>query len=187
MYDHQIISPGQIQCVSWNSRNIWYDKVYTDRSNMNKRVGKRQSSIAISKMVGQAVATCPKILPNNRTIFTEATAIIIAMEYLEYCQHMGPVRHDVNSLLWLNVLLAGQSRVKIPRTLSFAKSWTSSGYWTIRVYRSIYHFCWISSHCGIFGNERVGQLAKDTLENDIDPLASVHCVDLKPLVNFYIQ
>ena len=48
-------------------------------------------------------------------------------------------------------------------------------------------FYWIPSHCGIDGNERVDQLAKETLDQDIDPLASVHYTDLKPLVNSYIQ
>ena len=49
------------------------------------------------------------------------------------------------------------------------------------------HFCWIPSHCGIDGNEWVDQLAKETLDQDIDPLASVHYTDMKPLVNSYIQ
>ena len=48
-------------------------------------------------------------------------------------------------------------------------------------------FCWIPSHCGIGWNERVDQLAKETLDQDIDPLASVHYTDMKPLVNSYIQ
>ena len=48
-------------------------------------------------------------------------------------------------------------------------------------------FCWVPSHCGIDGNERVDQLAKKTLDQDIDPLASVHYTDMKPLVNSYIQ
>ena len=48
-------------------------------------------------------------------------------------------------------------------------------------------FCWIPIHCGIEGNERVDQLAKETLDQDIDPLASIHFTDLKPLVNAYIQ
>ena len=47
-------------------------------------------------------------------------------------------------------------------------------------------FCWIPSHCGIEGNEKVDQLAKETLDQDIAPLASVHYTDLKPLVNSYI-
>ena len=48
-------------------------------------------------------------------------------------------------------------------------------------------FCWIPSHCGIEGNEKVDQLAKETLDQDIDTLASVHYKDLKPQVNSYIQ
>ena len=48
-------------------------------------------------------------------------------------------------------------------------------------------FCWIPSHCGIDGNERVDQLAKETLDHDIDPLVGVHFADLKPQVNSYIQ
>ena len=48
-------------------------------------------------------------------------------------------------------------------------------------------FCWVPGHCGIDGNERVDQLAKETLDQDIDPLASVHYTDMKPLVNSYIQ
>ena len=48
-------------------------------------------------------------------------------------------------------------------------------------------FCWIPSHCGIGGNERVDQLAKETVNQDIDPLASFNYTDLKPLVNSYIQ
>ena len=48
-------------------------------------------------------------------------------------------------------------------------------------------FCWVPSHCGIDGNERVDQLAKETLDQDIDPLANVHYTDMKPLINSYIQ
>ena len=48
-------------------------------------------------------------------------------------------------------------------------------------------FCWVPSHCGIEGNEIVDQLAKETLDQDIDPLATVHYADLKPVVNSYIQ
>ena len=51
-------------------------------------------------------------------------------------------------------------------------------------------FCWIPSHSGIGGNKRVEQLAKETpqetLDQDIDPLASIHYTDMKSLVNSYI-
>ena len=48
-------------------------------------------------------------------------------------------------------------------------------------------FYWIPSHCGIDGNERVDQLAKETLDHDIEPLVGVRYADLKPQVNSYIQ
>ena len=47
-------------------------------------------------------------------------------------------------------------------------------------------FCRVPSHCGIDGNERVDQLAEETLDQGIDPLASVHYTDMKPLINSYI-
>ena len=43
------------------------------------------------------------------------------------------------------------------------------------------------SHCGIDGNETVVQPAKETLDQDIEPLSSVHYTDMKSLVNSYIQ
>ena len=59
--------------------------------------------------------------------------------------------------------------------------------WSLNDKGTRVRFCRIPSHCGINGNERVDQLAKDTLDQDIDPLASVHYTDMKPLVNSYIQ
>ena len=47
--------------------------------------------------------------------------------------------------------------------------------------------CWVPSNCGIEGNEIVDQLAKETLDHDMDPLTTVHYADLKPLVNSHIQ
>ena len=48
-------------------------------------------------------------------------------------------------------------------------------------------FRWVPSHCGIDGNKRVDKLTKETLDQDIDPLASVRYTYMKPLVNSYIQ
>ena len=59
--------------------------------------------------------------------------------------------------------------------------------WSLNDKGTHVRFCWVRSHCGIDGNERVDQLAKETLDQDIDPLASVHYTDIKPLVNSYIQ
>ena len=48
-------------------------------------------------------------------------------------------------------------------------------------------FCWVPSQCGIEGNEKVDQLAKETLDQDIDQMASVHYTDMKSLVNSSVQ
>ena len=61
----------------------------------------------------------------------------------------------------------------------------SSGHWATKAPMSA--FCWVPSHCGIEGNEIVDQLAKETLDHDIDPLTTVHYADLKPVMNSYIQ
>ena len=48
-------------------------------------------------------------------------------------------------------------------------------------------FCWIPSHCGIERNESVHQIAKETLDQDINPLSGIHQTDFKPVVNSCIQ
>ena len=67
------------------------------------------------------------------------------------------------------------------------KSHFFSTRWSLSDKGTRVRFCWVPSHCGIDGNERVDQLAKETLDQDIDPLANVHYTDMKPLVNSYIQ
>ena len=96
---------------------------------------------------------------------------------------MGPVHHDIvvysDSMSCLRAI-AGENTEDpfICHIMNLLWSLSDKG---TRV------FCWVPSHCGINGNERVDQLAKETLDQDIDPLASVHYTDMKPLVNSYIQ
>ena len=82
-----------------------HDEVYTDGSKMNERAG---AAAVINHHFQNGETTCRQLskrLPDNSTIFVaEATPISLA---LNYYQHMGPVHHDVVSLLWLNVLFAG--------------------------------------------------------------------------------
>ena len=122
-----------------------------------------------------------KRLPDNSTIFAaEATAITLA---LDYYRHMDPVQHDV--VFYSDSMSCRRLRVKTWKTLSFVISWTFSGHWHNK--STCVRFCWVPSHCGIEGNELVDQLAKETLDHDINPLTTVHYADLKPLVNAYIK
>ena len=96
----------------------------------------------------------------------------------------GPSPSWCSSLLWLNVLFAGNWgwRHREPFICHIMNL-----LWSLSDKGTRVPFCWVPSHCGIDGNERVDQLAKETLDQDIDPLASVQYTDMKPLVNSYIQ
>ena len=159
-----------------------HDEVYTDGSKMNERV---RAAAVINRHFQNGETTCRQLskrLPDNSTIFAaEATAISLA---LNCYQHMGPVHHDVvvysDSMSCLQAIEGEDTENPfICHIMNLLWSLSDKG---TRV-----RFCWVPSHCGIDGNERVDQLAKETLDQDIDPLASVHYTDMKPLVNSYIQ
>ena len=121
-------------------------------------------------------------LPDISNIFAaEATAISLALNYF---QHMGTVNHDVvvysDSMSCLQAIEGEDIATPfICHIMNLLCLLSDKG---TRV-----RFWWIPSICGIEGNERVDQVTKETLDQDIDPLANVHYTDLKPLVNSYIQ
>ena len=111
-----------------------------------------------------------KRLPNNSTIFAaEATAITLALN--DY-RHMNPVQHD--AIIYsdsMSCLQAIEGEVTnnplICQIMNLLWAFSDKG--------TLVHFWWVPSHCGIQGNEILDQLAKETLDHDIDPLATVHC------------
>ena len=159
-----------------------HDEVYTDGSKMNERVG---VAAVINRHFPNDETTCRQLskrLPDNSTIFAaEGTAISLA---LNYYQHMGPVHHDVvvysDSMSCLQAIEGEDTdNPFICDIMNLLWSLSDKG---TRVL-----FCWVPSHSSIHGNEGVDQLAIETPDQDIDPLASVHYTDIKPLVNSYIQ
>ena len=96
----------------------------------------------------------------------------------------GPSPSWCSSLLWLNVLFQA---IEGEDTENPFICHIMNLLWSLSNKGTHVRFCWVPSHCGIDGNERVDQLAKETLDQDICPLASVHYTDMKPLVNSYIQ
>ena len=152
-----------------------HDEVYTNGSKMNKRLG---AAAVINRHFQNGETTCcqlSKILPDNSTIFAaEATAISLV---LNHYQHMGPSRRSC--LLWL--LFAGNWGWRHWETFympyhepALVTEWQG-------------HTCSFLLDTKPLWHWRVDQLAKETLDQDIDPLASVHYTDMKPLVNSYIQ
>ena len=159
-----------------------HDEVYTDGSKMNERV---RAAAVINRHFQNGETTCRQLskrLPDNSTIFAaEATAISLA---LSYYQHMGPVHHDV--VVYSDAMSCLQA-IEGEDTENPFICHIMNLLWSLSDKGTRVRFCWVPSHCGIDGNERVDQLAKETLDQDIDPLASVHYTDMKPLVNSYIQ
>ena len=119
-----------------------------------------------------------KRLPDNSTIFAaEATAISLA---LNYYQHMGPVNHDV--VIYSDSMSCLQATEGEDTESPFICH-IMNLLWLLREKGTHICFCRIPSHCGIEGNESVDQLAKEALDQNKDPPASVHYTDMKPLVN----
>ena len=159
-----------------------HDEVYTDGSKMNERVG---AAAVINRHFQNGETTCRQLskrLPDNSTIFSaEATSISLA---LNCYQNIGPVHYDVvvysDSMSCLQEIEGEDTKNPfICHIMNLLCLLSDKGTHVL--------FCWIPSHCGIEGNERVDQLAKETLDQDIDPLANFHYTDMKPLVNSYIQ
>ena len=159
-----------------------HDEVYTDGSKMNERVG---AAAVINRHFQDGETTCRQLsqrLPDNSTIFAaEATAITLA---LNYYQHMGPVHHDVG--VYSDSMSCLQA-IEGEDTENTFICHIMNLLWLLSNKGTHVRFCWKPSNCGIEGNEKVDQLAKETLDQDINPLASVHYTELKPLVNSYIQ
>ena len=149
---------------------------------MNERVG---AAAVINRHFQNGEMTCRQLskrLPNNSTIFAaEARAITLALDYYRY---MDPIKHDVvvysDSMSCLQVIEGKDTENPLICHIM-------NLLWALSDKGTRVRFCWVPSHCGIEGNEIVDQLAKETLDHDIDPLATVHYADLKPVVNSYIQ
>ena len=170
---------AQAKFNEYREAQVSHDEVYTDGAKMIERVG---VAAVINRHFQNGETTCRQLskrLPDNSTIFAaEARAISLA---LNYYQHMGPVHHDVvvysDSKSCLQAI--GSEDTENPFIChNMILPWSLSDKGT-RV-----RFCWVPSHCGIDGNEKVDQLAKETRDQDMDPLANVHYTDMKPLVNY---
>ena len=149
---------------------------------MIERVG---AGAVINRHFLDGETTCrhmSKRLPDNSTIFAaEATAITLALNYYQY---MDPVHHDV--VVYSDSMSCLQA-IEGEDTENPFICHIMNLLWFLSDKGTHVRFCWIPSHCGMEGNDRVDQLAKEPLDHNIDQLANVHHAYLKPLVNSYIQ
>ena len=159
-----------------------HDEIYTDGSKIDERVG---AAAVINHHFQNGETTSSQLskrLLNNSTIFVaEATAITLA---LNYYRHMDTVQHDV--VIYSDSMSCLQA-IEGKDTGNPLICQIMNLLWALSDKGTCVRFCWVPSHCGKEGNEIIDQLAKETLDHDIDPLTTVHFADLKPLVNSYIQ
>ena len=136
---------------------------------MNERV---VSCTVINRHFQNCETTCrhlSKRLPDNSTIFAaEATAITLA---LDYYRHLDPVPNDV--VVYSDLMFCLQT-IESEDTDNPFVCHIMNLLWLLSDKGSHVCFCWIPSHCGFEGNERIVQLAKGTLDHDIDPLTNAH-------------
>ena len=114
---------------------------------------------------GKATGQLSKIPPDNSTIFAAgATAISLAVNYDRF---VGPVHHNVvvysDSLSCLQAIESED--IENPFICHIMNL-----LWLLNDKGTHVSFCWITNHYGIDGNEKVDQLAKGTLDHDIDHL-----------------
>ena len=152
---------------------------------MDLRLMRVGAAAVINRHFQNGETTCRQLskrLPNNSTIFAaEPMAITLALDYYRY---MDPVKHDVvvysDSMYCLQAVEGEDNENPLIYNIM-------NLLWALSDTGTCVRFCWVPNHCSIEGNEIVDQLAKDTLDHDINPLATVHYADLKHVVNSYIQ
>ena len=160
-----------------------HNEVYTDGSKINERV---RAAAVINRHFQNGETTCRQLykrLPDNSIIFAaEATAITLALDY--YMDHTDPVQHDVvfysDSMSCLQLIDGEDMENPLICHIMNLR-------WALRDKSTCVRFCLVPSHCDIEGNEVIDQLAKETLDHDINPLTTVHYADFKRLVNSYIK
>ena len=162
--------PRKNQCVLLNSRIVWWS---VHRRVQDEQEGGRSGSHQLP---------FPKwwdnLPPHAQKIARQQD--LCSWGYLEYYQHIGPVIAYFNSMSSLQTFEGEDTENPLICHIM-------NLLWLLSNKGTCVRFCWIPSHCGIVGNERVDQLAEDTLHHDIDLLASVNFADLKPLVDSYLQ
>ena len=179
-----MIDPLRAQADFWEYQESIgvHDEVYTDGSKVNERVG---AAAAVRRHFRNGETTerhFLKRLPDGSSIFAaEATAIEMALEYYSV---MPAVGHDVvvysDSMSCLQAIDGEDTEQPfICRIMNLL--------WRLHDKGTNVRFCWLPSHRGIEGNEVADRLAREALDQDVDPLLKVHYSDLKPLVNTYIQ
>ena len=175
MYDIWTRSPGWVKWVSWSTRITWWSLHWWLQNEWE------------SGCSGHHQPPFPEwwdnLLPTvQKTGIKQHHRCSWGYSHQSGTETHGPSPTQCSGPFWLNVLFASNWgwRHREPFICHIMNLLCLLSGTRVR-------FCWIASHCVIEGNVRVEQLAKETLDQDTEPLANVDYTYMKPLIDSSIQ
>ena len=146
-----------------------HEHIYTDGSKDEEKVG-----CAAAKY-----DDCKKMrIPDGSSVFTaEAKAIDLALDFVNTCTYTDKFVIFSDSLSVLQALNHTSSKNSQIQHLLLKHHEISSSKTVI--------YCWIPSHIGIYGNEKVDKNAKDSLNLEVTDF-KIPFNNFKPFINKYV-
>ena len=152
------------------SQFIDYQCIYTDGSKEENKVGCATFTNGNCKTLR---------LPDGSSIFTaEAKAVDLALDFINECNSKDKFIIFSDSMSVLQALNHTSSKNSQIQKL-LIKHHTISDLKTII-------YCWVPSHIGIYGNEKVDKNAKESLNLE-ETVFKIPYVNFKPFINEYIS
>ena len=147
-----------------------HEHIYTDGSKDEEKVG-----CAAAKY-----DDCKKMrIPDGSSVFTaEAKAIDLALDFVNTCTYTDKFVIFSDSLSVLHALKHTSSKNSQIRHLLLKHHEISSSKTVI--------YCWIPSHIGIYGNEKVDKNAKESLNLEVTDF-KIPFNNFKPFINKYVR
>ena len=146
-----------------------HEHIYTDGSKDKEKVG-----CAAAKY-----DDCKKMrIPDGSSVFTaEAKAIDLALDFVNNCTYTDKFNIFSDSLSVLQALNHSSSKNSQIQHLLLKHHEISSSKSVI--------YCWIPSHIGIYGNEKVDKSAKESLNLEVTDF-KIPFNNFKPFINKYV-
>ena len=146
-----------------------HEHIYTDGSKDEEKVG-----CAAAKY-----DDCKKMrIPDGSSVFTaEAKAIDLALDFVNNCTYTDKFVIFSDSLSVLQALNHSSSKNSLIQHLLLKHHEISSSKSVI--------YCWIPSHIGIYGNKKVDESAKESLNLEVTDF-KIPFNNFKPFINKYV-
>ena len=148
---------------------LFHEHIYTDGSKDGEKVGCAAAKYDDCKQMR---------IPDGSSVFTaEAKAIDLALDFVNTCTYTDKYVIFSDSLSVLQALSHTSSKNSQIQHLLLKHHEISSSKTVI--------YCWIPSHIGIYGNEKVDKNAKESLNLEVTDF-KIPFNNFKPFINKYV-